>query len=170
MKRVKQIIAASKDGIDLGTWKQGPVPKPTFPLSKSGKSSPRFGPGYRYRLIKFQIGQASYRVLIAVNFQKYDYYAYLGQVAGSNEMKMLASLEFHATHSGWHVHAGCGDISSIPVGRYKGDWKRNIPKDYSSCRRNDWAVGDEDLALSKACTFFGIDNPKGDPAQGNLDL
>lgn len=69
---------------------------------------------------------------------------------------MIASYEFHASHGGWHVHSGCGQLEDIPVGRYKGPWKRDIPSEWEKCRRTDWGIGSDDSALAKACEAFGI--------------
>jgi len=69
---------------------------------------------------------------------------------------MLASYEFHGTHPGWHVHAGCGDTSVIPIGRYMGPWKLRIPRDWKESRQTDWNVDTQEAAMAKASEVFGI--------------
>lgn len=128
--------------------------KNLFPLGKSGKSL-QFSGGFDWCSIKFSALDRDFKVLIAVNFQKQQYYAYLGEVHGA-DTKLLMSYEYHSTHGGWHVHAGCGDTSLIPVGRYKGPWKRNIPKDWNNCRLLHWNLSNKESALNKACHRFNI--------------
>lgn len=108
-------------------------------------------------------------MVVAVNFEKQEYYVHLGEVCGG-DTRMLASYEFHSTHPGWHLHAGCGDISLIPVGRYKGPWRRNIPRDWRTCRRTDWDVATREAALVKACEVFGVPMPLLSPEDRQMQL
>lgn len=75
---------------------------------------------------------------------------------------MLASYEYHSTHGGWHVHAGCGDTTLIPVGRYKGPWKRRIPIEVEKDRNTSWGIVTKADALEKACSVFGVSLPPSD--------
>ena len=152
--RIKDVIKADKAEIVIREWATERMPRSAFPLGKSGKGL-RLGAAYNWCTLSFTALGHKFRVLVAVNFGKVDYYAHLGQVVGT-DTKMLVSYEYHASHGGWHVHAGCGDIDLIPAGRYKGPWRRNIPKDWVTCRQLDWDVSTRDKALEKACLQFGI--------------
>lgn len=169
MIRVKDIVRAPKEAVDSGKWKPCPNPGTAFPLTRSGNRTLKFGAGYSWRLVRFTSKGASYRLLIIVNFSKQNFYAHLGQELGG-DMRMLASYEFHASHGGWHTHAGCGDVEDIPGGRYKGDWKRMIPKDVDACRQIAWGLNDEDAAFVKACNRFGIAHGQGGPIQTEFPL
>lgn len=152
--RIKDVILAPKTDIEFGSWETDRMPPSAFPLGKSKKGL-KLGADYDWCTIRFDAVGAQFRVLVAVNFRKVDYYAHLGRIEGT-DTKMLVSYEYHATHGGWHVHAGCGDIELIPVGRYKGPWKRNIPQDWHTCRQLSWNVTTKDKALERACLEFGI--------------
>lgn len=152
--RIKDVIRAAKTDIEFDPWKTDRMPHSAFPLGKS-KRGLRLGAAFDWCIIRFSAHQSKFRVLIAVDFLKVDYYAHLGEIVGS-DTKMLVSYEYHGSHGGWHVHAGCGDIDLIPVGRYKGPWKRNIPQDWHECRQMEWDASTRDKALEKACQEFGI--------------
>jgi hypothetical protein len=156
--RIKDVIRAEKAGITSGTWQTGPMPKSLFPLGKSGKHFLNFRGAYDWYSFRFSALGNEFRVLIAVNFGKCDYYAHLGIVHPS-DTQMLMSFEYHASHAGWHIHSGCGDIALIPVGRYKGQWKRRIPKDFTRSRQTAWDLSSKEAALEKACTAFNIPKP-----------
>jgi hypothetical protein len=153
--RIKDVIRAPKSDVQFGGWNTDRMPKTVFPLAKSGKNSVRLGAAFHWGLITFSALGRDFRVVVGVDHAKQQYYAYLGQIHGS-DTRMLASYEFHSSHGGWHVHAGCGDISAIPVGRYMGPWKRNIPKDWKTCCQMDFGIKSDDDALDKACSQFRI--------------
>lgn len=155
--RIKEIVRAPKSGVVCDGWKAGRMPSTVFPLGKSGKHSLNFR-AHDWCRVRFSANGAQFLLLVAVNFGKEDYYAFLGRVMGSDS-QMLASYEFHGTHPGWHVHAGCGDTTLIPVGRFKGDWKRKIPKHSDECRKKIWDVPDKDTALARAYDVFGLPPP-----------
>jgi hypothetical protein len=164
--RVKDVIRAKKRVTDWGAWERSKkAGKSTFPLSKSGNSLV-FGLSYAWRLIKFETATSKFRLLLAVNHHKQEYYAVLG-LEGGKDMVYLASLEYHGTHLGWHIHAACGDIDQIPVGRYQGDWKRRLPKAREYHRRQSF-VSDDNQALAVAVEFFGLNNAS--DSKGQLPL
>ncbi|MDY0065373.1 MAG: hypothetical protein RBS02_03270 [Steroidobacteraceae bacterium] len=167
--RIKDVIRAEKADVTYGGWHTGQMPKSLFPLGKSGKHSLNFRGGYDWQAVRFGALAAEFRVVVAVNFAKCEYYAHLGKIVGS-DTQMLVSYEYHATHGGWHVHAGCGDIDLIPVGRYKGPWKRSIPKNWADCRQTEWGVATKEAAISKACKAFGIPEPPLDEAEKQMQL
>lgn len=96
-----------------------------FPLSKSGGKAYRLG-NRRWRVVTFQIGAASYRLLINYSHTLGQYQAMLGLEAGG-DTKVIASLELHPTHGGWHIHSACEDDSHIPSGIKRGPWVKNVP-------------------------------------------
>lgn len=161
--RVKDLIREPKSRVVFGGWKSGAMPKSAFPLGRSGKNSLIFR-AFDWCALTFSAPSGEYRVVVAVNFEKASYYAHLGAIHGSCT-KMLLSYEYHASHGGWHVHAGCGDMDLIPIGRYKGDWKQMIPAAWQACRRTNWDVSNKSSALQRACEAFGIPLPSSDDSR-----
>ena len=168
MARVKDIVRAHKTDVAFTGWKSGGMPKLLFPLGRSGRNSLNLR-AFDWCGISFRALSSEFRMLIAVNFEKEEYYAHLGRVCGG-DTQMLCSYEFHATHPGWHVHAGCGDTALIPVGRYKGPWKRRIPRDPNTCRDTALGVLNLEEALARACALYGIPVPPSDPANAQMPL
>jgi hypothetical protein len=107
--------------------------------------------------VKFETDKKKYRLLVAVHFAKEQYYGVLGLECG-HDMKRLASLEFHGTHPGWHVHGTCGDIEDVPVGRYKGPWCERVPGAGRPHRQLEFGLNTQERALLLGCEFFGILN------------
>jgi hypothetical protein len=71
---------------------------------------------------------------------------------------MMASLEFHGTHPGWHMQGGCGDMELIPVGRYMGPWRKRI-----TGRHMEWGITGHADALQRACDRFNVPPPDAVP-------
>jgi hypothetical protein len=153
--RLRDVVLSAKSEIDYGqSWKPGPMPKNLFPLTKSGNRTLRFGSGYQWRLVTFTALSTSFRLLIAVSATKEQYYAHLGMVI-AGDTRMLGSLEFHGSHPGWHLHAGCDDVLLIPPGRYEGPWRKMLPTSHSKCRRKQFNVTDANR-LTIAIDFFRV--------------
>jgi hypothetical protein len=156
--RLQQIVRAPKTEVMYDQWKSGRMNKVLFPLGKSGKHALSLGSGFDWCFVRFKALGCEFRLLIALQFAKQEYYAHLGRALGS-DTQMLASYEFHGTHPGWHLHVGCGDTTLIPIGRYKGPWKHRIPGATKRCRRASWEIENRFDALSRACSVFGVPMP-----------
>ncbi len=151
--RLKAAIAAQKKVLDWGKWRDGgKVPRSAFFLVKSNQFT--FGKAYRWRVLKMEALGESFRLLIAYNPKKEQYYAYLGMESDS-DMKLLLSYEFHGSHPGWHVHSACGDLQQVPVGRIKGPWNKRVPKPRLE-RRVEYKIDGDEKALYVACEAFRI--------------
>lgn len=73
----------------------------------------------------------------------------------SGDMKVLASLEFHGTHEGWHLHAREADIASIAPGYKRGpDVVRIEPP--PGFTRSGFGL-DEQQAYKITVDFFRLD-------------
>jgi hypothetical protein len=151
--RVKDAIAARKKVLDWGNWREGgKVPRSAFYLVKSNQFS--FGKAYKWRVLRAEALGLFFRVLIAYDPRKEQYYAYLGMESGA-DIKLLISYEFHGTHPGWHVHSACGDIAEVPIGRQKGPWSHRIPKPNRE-RKTNFRISNEPMALYAACRAFRL--------------
>ena len=157
--RLRDVILAEKSDVQYGQWKAGPMPKSSFPLTKSGNKTLKFNKGYDWCLVTFTALSSEFRLLVAVNVLKEQYYAHLGMKC-TGDMRMLGSFEFHGTHPGWHLHAGCGDVSLIPSGRYEGPWRKMLPHSHADCRRKAFGVDENNrlLIALKVFKVFGSDS------------
>ena len=99
------------------------------------------------------------RVLVVVNFQKQKFEAIFGALAG-NIVRILCSYEYHSSEPGWHCHAACGDLTTIPLGYMRGPWVRRIPRAKQTHMRLDFKIEDELSAQRFAFDCYNIE-PKG---------
>lgn len=160
-------MKARKADVKYGQWKTGPMTKSLFQLTKSGSNALRFRGSFEWCLVTFTALGSDFKLLVVTNLAKEQYYAHLGMVVGS-DTRMLASLEFHGSHPGWHIHAGCAvDVQLIPVGRYKGEWRKTLPRSHHLCRRKKYGITQENRLLI-AIKQFGLDNTESPDGQQSL--
>lgn len=72
------------------------------------------------------------------------------------DTKVLATLERHATHKGWHAHVCCHPLEDAPAGIKRGPWVRSMNA-AGKGHRVDTPAND-DAAFARAVSFFRLDN------------
>lgn len=151
--RLKDIIRAKKTNIHWGDWKSGvKMLRTQFPMSK-GSFSVRSV--YNWNISTFECLGKSFRLLVFYRADKQEYGAWLG-MEDDKDMKVIARLEFHASHPGWHMHTNC-ETDQTPSGRSGGSiYQFRIPKSYELHRRKDFGVTDDEKALYIAAKAFGV--------------
>lgn len=157
MIRVQDIRKAPKTVVDWGRWSSGKVPRSAFPLSRPRSRFFRLGSAYRWRVVRFEALEHSFRLFIAFHSQKEQYRATLA-LEHERDLGVLASYEFHGTHPGWHLHAACGDAESVPKGVMSGPWQRRYPRARLFHRRAEFGIETEHSALDRASSFFRLHN------------
>lgn len=126
------------------------MPRTAFPLSKS--HSYVLGSGWRWCVLELAAGARRFRLLVAYQKAKAQYRAWLGLESGTDQA-LLARLEYHPSHRGWHCHLKTGDVSDVSCGVVK-DTKEH--EKVRICASDAEAgVGDND-ALSIACRAFNV--------------
>jgi hypothetical protein len=161
MLRGQQIRSADKVVSDWGKWQTGGMPPSAFPLSKRRGRAYRVGSSYQWRVIQFSALGETCRVLIVYNAAKEQYGATLA-IERDRDMIVVASLEFHGTHPGWHLHGACGDIDTHPLGSMRSPLQRRFPKPRVTHRRHDFKVTNEGAALDVAAKFFRLHKKEGE--------
>jgi hypothetical protein len=114
--RLRQLVSAPKSEIKIGAWHSGKVPKADFPMAKQAYG---LGASFRWCVISFVALGVECRVLVVVNFQKQKFEAIFGALA-TGTARILCSYEYHATEPGWHCHAACDDLATVPLGYMRG--------------------------------------------------
>lgn len=141
-------VRAAKVIADAGAWKVGKMPASAFPLSKS--ASYRLGGAWQWRVLQLLEQGRSYRLLVAVDPVKRQYQAWLGLEHGSDQA-LIARLELHASHLGWHCHLKTGDLDKV---------SRGVVKDCHPRERLKLCPGakafDKDNALDIAFRAFNV--------------
>lgn len=155
MLRGQQIRSANKVVSDWGKWQAGGMTSAAFPLSRRRGRAYRVGSAYKWRVIQFSALGETCRLLILYNATKEQYGATLAVERG-RDMIVVASLEFHGTHPGWHMHGGCGDVDALPLGSMRGGSRKRFPRSRTAHRRHDFGINNEGMALDIAAKFFRL--------------
>lgn len=143
-----QATRAAKVIADSGAWKVGKMPASAFPLSKS--ASYRLGGTWQWRVLRLSAGEHHFRLLVAFETAKRQYQAWLGLEDGTDQA-LIARVEFHASHNGWHCHWKCGQLTDVVRGVVK---DRHPKERLQHCPRPK--VFDKDNALSIAFRAFNV--------------
>jgi len=92
--------------------------------------------------------QASYQLSPYLS----QFQAMFGMIDAAGDTKVLATLEFHPTHDGWHAHAACGDIAAVPSGVKRGSWVSRLCGKGQAHKRG--CPNTDNEAYQRAATFF----------------
>lgn len=143
---LRDIIAAPKSDIRLGTWQTGKVPRADFPIARKAYS---LGRSFEWCVITFEAAGEEIRVLVIFNQAKEKYDAVLG-VMGTAGLRVLCAYQYHAGEPGWHCHATCDDASTIPTGIFRGPWVRRVPLGNRPHRRLGFGIDSRAQAVRVA--------------------
>lgn len=150
---VRDIIRAAKRIKNDGRWAAGTMPRMAFPLSKSGSKSYKLA-NRRWRIVIFEACGLSCRLLINYHPLLSQYQAMLG-VDVDGDMKVLATLEHHPTHNGWHAHVCCDPIEDAPVGIKRGPWVKLMHA--RGVKHRALTPRSDEAAFNRAVSFFHLD-------------
>jgi hypothetical protein len=149
--RALRAIRERKTLVESGKWHGGKMPQTAFPLSKS--HTYYLGSGWRWTVVKVAASNRAFRLLVAYEPAKAQYQAWLALEAGSDQA-LLARLEYHPTHRGWHCHVKKGLLKEVPVGIVKQPRTREGVR---LCNDDSPFNVTEVDALGIACRAFNID-------------
>jgi hypothetical protein len=135
-------------------WQSGKkMPRSAFPLSKS--HSYPLGSSFDWCVCDAVAGENQYKLLVAFDPAKEQYRAWLGLVDGTDQA-LLARLEFHPSHKGWHLHVKVGMLAGVSRGVVKQPSNRDKSRDCDA--PNSFKVTQLD-ALGIACKVFNVEVP-----------
>lgn len=123
-------IREPKTVVKIGPWRDGKMPDKAFPLSKGRSYS--LGSNWRWCVCELEGDGTAYLLLIAFDYMKAQYRAWLGLRHGADQA-LIGRLEYHPTHRGWHVHVKRGPLGEVSRGVVK----------QPGCRENWRACGAE---------------------------
>ncbi len=151
--RLRQIVRAPKSNISIGKWQSGKVPRTAFPMAKQAYG---LGSSFRWCVIEFSAIGREYRLLVVLHLQKQKFEAVMGTLENGS-LRIICSLEYHATEPGWHCHAACEDIATLPVGYRRGPWVRRIPAARHFHAELEFKIESEQAAQRRAFAFYQIE-------------
>ena len=79
----------------------------------------RLAESWRWVVHTLEGGGRTYRLLIGYDLAKSQFQSWLG-LADGNDSALVARLEFHDSHGGWHCHWKAGDTDSVVRGIVRG--------------------------------------------------
>lgn len=165
MKLKEAIRADKRVTSDSGWHRQQKMPRTRFPLSRS--NSYMIPASWdAWRVVEFTARRREFRLLIAFDVSREEYRAWLGIVRGQDTV-LLARLEFHGSHAGWHCHANCDDPANRRSGIVKGLGDRRYPRVRSFHRRTQFGISEVN-ALAFAYRFFHIKPSATRPSDGMI--
>jgi hypothetical protein len=148
--RALRAIRERKHVIEPSKWHDGKMPRTAFPLSKSHTYS--LGSGWRWMTLRLQGDGRHYRLLVAYEQGKSQYQAWLGLESGADQA-LLARLEYHPSHRGWHCHLKKGPLDKVTCGIVR------HPKSQEGvrlCEDDEFGISDAN-ALGVACRIFNVE-------------
>ncbi|MGY4575540.1 hypothetical protein [Bradyrhizobium sp. USDA 3256] len=155
--RARELIVKKKTIIKAGEWKSGQtMPKTAFPLSPT--RSYRLGPRWTWRVDVLECAGIECRLVTAFEPMKQTCVAWLSCKRGSGgAYALVAALEFHGDHPGWHCHSVCGKIADIKIGPTRPPGSVRLPKVGAHHRKMN-IVFNEREALEKAFSFYRVES------------
>lgn len=110
--QLRDIIHATKTVHDYGEWKIGTIPKAAFPLRKKKIQQSN---EWQWRRVELTALDERFIVLIRLNCEIQEYYAYLGHVRAEG-LAVICSHDLHVSHKNWHCHLVKGNVLRTDVG------------------------------------------------------
>jgi hypothetical protein len=125
--RLIEFIRSDKTNLVHGSWGEDKIRTKDFPLSKKrGKVYP-LTRRYRWRVSTLEACGRRFRLMAAYHTIVPEFMAALAEDL-STDSRILARLEFHQSHDGWHVHPFCGDSNLAAAGIVKPLGTLRLPK------------------------------------------
>lgn len=109
-------IRTKKVFVEATPWHSGNVSAAAFPLSHKGKI--KLGKAWQWCVHTVADDARSYRILVAFDAGKNQYWAWLGAIFGTDQA-VIARVELHSSHDGWHCHWKTGPLVDVPRGAVK---------------------------------------------------
>lgn len=155
---LRDFIRAKKTVIEAGSWSNKRMPKTGGKFRLSKARSFRVGaPGWRWRVMNLECEGHSYQLLVTYHAAKQNFVAILTTPV-ADDLLVLACLEYHSTHRGWHAHAWCKEADGTHRGRLRYPGMRRVPPGGAHHRPGVFPIGDR-AALETAARYFHIPLP-----------
>lgn len=120
-----------------------------------GRKPFQLGSRWHWRVDHLDCGGVSARLLIAYRLESENYLAWLSIERGPEHV-IVACLEFHGDHPGWHYHTRCGELSELQSGvqRQRREGTR-LPGNYRYHRQTEYGMGPQE-AINRAYKAFNV--------------
>lgn len=157
--KLSEVLRSKKKSISATHWTTEKIRTKDFPLARGRYPLTR---RWRWKVERFEALTRRFRLLVAYHTIVPEFIAVLGEeVVG--DCRVLASLEYHRTHPGWHVHSSCEHIERLPIGLTRPLQFSRIPGNNMPHRSLDFlppGTGMTDASANDiAIDFFRLESP-----------
>ncbi|TXL72274.1 hypothetical protein FHP25_25920 [Vineibacter terrae] len=101
--KLVEVIRATKVDVEIGKWETGHITRSQFPLSQAKNKNYKFGPDYRWRVVRFRCLGHEWRVLLLLCAPREIFRTTLAVEVGG-DLRVVCQHEYHASEPGWHCH------------------------------------------------------------------
>jgi hypothetical protein len=152
----RDLIKIPKVVTKAGEWKvvtgKTGMSTSSFPISKN--YGVQLGRNWHWRVDVVKGTGAEFRILTAFHAGKEEYKSSM-TIARGNQHVVVACLEFHGDHPGWHCHLPCCEMAEVEAGQGHPRSANRLPAADGTHRRQVFDMT-ESSALSKSLGFFGV--------------
>lgn len=152
----RDVVGLPKVVTKPGEWKvvtgRARMPTTAFPVSR--KHSLQLGRNWHWRVDDVAAGDSAFRLLVAFNLDYEEYRAWLAMPRGDAQL-MIAQLEYHGSHPGWHCHMACRVLEEVEPGQGHPRSAHRFPGSAKRHRRLSFDMT-ESTALERAFNFFRV--------------
>jgi len=117
--QIQRFLLSSKTITKAGDWRSGAdgnandrrMTKRSFPLDN--KRGYILGNQWWWRVDELDCGGVTGRLLVAYRQDKPNYQAWLSIERSPGSHTVVACLEYHGDHPGWHIHSKCAPLADF---------------------------------------------------------
>ena len=165
----RAFLSGTRENIERFKWVDGKMNKTGASALVLSKGRPiRLGPGWRWTHIRLNVNNVQHRIWICYHPKKENYLSVACQVLPNDDLFVLAALESHGTHPGWHVHGCCTEVDAGSHGRLRYPNMVRIPSPNARHRQQGFPANDEE-AMDIAARHFRIEQLRTDPSTSGKD-
>lgn len=159
--KLKDLIKGAKQNIRHGQWGDEKLRQKDFPLSKKGGRAYPLTRQWRWRVTTLEYEGRKFRLMASYHKSAPEFCAILAEDL-DKDSRIIARLEFHGTHDGWHIHPYCEDFDDVISGITKPMGTRRIPPERAYHRHTEMLVDgrtmSDEHAAAIVSSVFGLDD------------
>jgi hypothetical protein len=157
--RVKSFIRSQKSNVKSSAWSQEKLKSKDFSVSNHRGGVYPLTRLWRWKVTSLEVVDRKFKLLTAYHTKVPEFQAVVAENLGDIS-RVFASLEFHQSHPGWHLHSTCDVIELVSVGLSRPREFVRLPSAQKPHRcvkiTNGSLSMNDDLADSIVADFFNV--------------
>jgi hypothetical protein len=149
---LKEFISGDKLNVHHSPWGDEKLRAKDFPLSKkSGKTYP-LTRQWRWRVTTLELENRKFRLMATYHKTVPEFMAVLAEDL-ETDSRIIARLEFHGTHDGWHIHPVCDDFDNVAPGVIRPSGTKRLPAGGKHHRNREILLGGRAMSDEHAASI-----------------